>query len=226
MLNFFITGTDTGIGKTWFTISLMSALKKRGLCVTGMKPIATGAKRTKKGLINEDARLIKQHCSKTISYDLINPLVFELPAAPNIAAREKGIAIDIEEAIKNYNILKSISDVVVVEGVGGWRVPITNEDYLSELVKRLDLSVILVVGVRLGCINHALLTAEAISSDGFKLCGWVSSHLDRVYSTGEETVNTLKKRLNCPHIADFAHCSDFDPDKLAKQIAPAFISKI
>ena len=134
--------------------------------------------------------------------------------------------IDIEEAIKNYNILKSISDVVVVVGVGGWRVPITNEDYLSELVKRLDLSVILVVGVRLGCINHALLTAEAISSDGFKLCGWVSSHLDRVYSTGEETVNTLKKRLNCPHIADFAHCSDFDPDKLAKQIAPAFISKI
>ena len=119
--------------------------------------------------------------------------------------------IDIEEAIKNYNILKSISDVVVVEGVGGWRVPITNEDYLSELVKRLDLSVILVVGVRLGCINHALLTAEAISSDGFKLCGWVSSHLDSVYSTGEETVNTLKKRLNCPHIADFAHCSDFDP---------------
>ena len=226
MLNFFITGTDTGIGKTWFTISLMSALKKRGLCVTGMKPIATGAKRTKKGLINEDARLIKQHCSKTISYDLINPLVFELPAAPNIAAREKGIVIDIEEAIKNYNILKSISDVVVVEGVGGWRVPITNEDYLSELVKRLDLSVILVVGVRLGCINHALLTAEAISSDGFKLSGWVSSHLDTVYSTGEETVNTLKKRLNCPHIADFAHCSDFDPDKLAKQIAPAFISKI
>ena len=115
---------------------------------------------------------------------------------------------------------------MVVEGVGGWRVPITNEDYLSELVKRLDLSVILVVGVRLGCINHALLTAEAISSDGFKLCGWVSSHLDRVYSTGEETVNTLKKRLNCPHIADFAYCSDFDPDKLAKQIAPAFISKI
>jgi len=116
-----------------------------------------------------------------------------------------------------------MADVVVVEGIGGWRVPITDEYYLSEFVKRLDLSVILVVGIRLGCINHAILTTEAIRSDGHNLCGWVSNHLDRVYSHGEETVKTIKKRLNCPHIADFPFCGDFEPEKLAQQINPVFI---
>ena len=226
MSNYFITGTDTGIGKTRFTISLMSAVKKRGFCVTGMKPFATGASMTKKGLVNEDAKLIRQHCSKTIPYDLVNPFVYELPAAPSIAAKKQAAAINIEEAMESYNTMKSAGDIMVIEGIGGWRVPISDEYYLSEFVKRLNLPVILVVGVKLGCINHALLTAEAIYSDGLSLCGWGSNHLDRVYPAREETVSTLKKRLNCPHIADFGYCRDFDPDKLAQQIDPSFISMI
>ena len=226
MTNFFITGTDTEVGKTWLTVSLMTALKKRGHKVMGMKPFATGAKMTKKGLINEDAKLIIKHCSKTTSYELVNPFVCNLAAAPTIAAEKEKVAVDLDQIIKNYNALTCISDVLIMEGIGGWRVPITGKYHVSELVKRLNLPVILVVGVRLGCINHAILTAESICSDGLKLAGWVSNHLDRVYSHGEETVKAIKTRLNCPHIADFSYCSDFDPDKLAAQIDPAFISKI
>ena len=226
MLNFFITGTDTEIGKTWFTVSLMTMLKKNGFSVMGMKPFATGATMTQDGLINEDARLIMQSCSKPAPYDLINPFVCEQPAAPTIASKRENVSIDLDQIIKSYNTLKSMADVVVVEGIGGWRVPITDEYYLSEFVKRLDLSVILVVGIRLGCINHAILTEEAIRSDGHDLCGWASNRLDRVYSHGEETVKIIKKRLNCPHIAIFRYCGDYEPEILAEQIDPILIKKI
>ena len=226
MTNFFITGTDTETGKTWFTIALMTALKKTGFDVMGMKPLATGATENEKKLVNGDASLIVDHSSKTVSYDLVNPIVCRLSVAPTIACEIERVKVDLNQIIKNYNILKSMSDVLVVEGIGGWRVPITQEYDLSELVKRLNLSVIMVVGLRLGCINHAILTADAIKSDGLNLCGWASNHLDRVYFHAEETIKILKKRLNCPHIADFGYCSNFDPDKLAKQIDPAFISEI
>ena len=223
MTNFFITGTDTGVGKTWFTVSLMTALKQRGFKVMGMKPVATGAIMTKNGLINEDAKLIMQNCSQKVSYNLINPFVFELPIAPHVAAKHKGVVIDLDQIIKNYHLLRSMCDVLVVEGVGGWRVPVTNEHSLTDLVSKFDLSVILVVGMRLGCINHAILTAEAINADGMNLCGWVSNRLDTVYSQSEETIEALKKRLDCPHIADLRYNSNFDPNKIAEEIAPAFI---
>ena len=223
MTNFFITGTDTGVGKTWFTVAFMAALKERGLNVMGMKPIATGAEKIKDRLINEDAKLIMQNCSQKVSYNLINPFVFELPIAPHVAAKHEGVVIELDQITKNYHLLKSMCDVLVVEGVGGWRVPVTNEHSLTDLVSKLNLSVILVVGMRLGCINHAILTAEAINADGINLCGWVSNHLDRVYSNSEETIETLKKRLHCPHIADLRYNSNFDPNKIAKEIAPAFI---
>jgi dethiobiotin synthetase len=223
MTNFFITGTDTGVGKTWFTVAFMTALKERGLNVMGMKPIATGAEKIKDRLINEDAKLIMQNCSQKVSYNLINPFVFELPIAPHVAAKHEGVVIELDQITKNYHLLKSMCDVLVVEGVGGWRVPVTNEHSLTDLVSKLNLSVILVVGMRLGCINHAVLTAEAIRADGLNLCGWVSNHLDRVYSNSEETIETLKKRLHCPHIADLRYNSNFDPNEIAKEIAPAFI---
>ena len=223
MTNFFITGTDTGVGKTWFTVAFMAALKGRGLNVMGMKPIATGAEKIKDRLINEDAKLIMQNCSQKVSYNLINPFVFELPIAPHVAAKHEGVVIELDQITKNYHLLKSMCDVLVVEGVGGWRVPVTNERSLTDLVSKLNLSVILVVGMRLGCINHAILTAEAINADGINLCGWVSNHLDTVYSQSEETIEALKKRLDCPHIADLRYNSNFDPNKIAKEIAPAFI---
>ena len=142
MTNFFITGTDTGVGKTWFTVAFMTALKRRGLNVMGMKPIATGAEKIKDKLINKDAELIMQNCSQTVSYDLINPFVFELPSAPHVAAKHEGVVIDLDQIIKNYYLLKSMCDALVVEGVGGWRVPVTDKYSLADLVSKLNLSVI------------------------------------------------------------------------------------
>ena len=226
MTNFFITGTDTGVGKTWFTVAFMGALKRKGLSVMGMKPIATGAEKTKGRLINEDAKLILQNCSQMVSYNLVNPFVFELPSSPHVAAKHQGTVIDLDQIIKNYHFLKSMCDVLVVEGVGGWRTPITDEHSLTDLVSKLNVSVILVVGMRLGCINHAILTAEAIKADGLNLCGWVSNNLDRVYSNSEETIKTLKKRLDCPHIGNLLYNSDFDPDKLSTEISLSFIPSI
>ena len=218
MTNFFITVSDTGVGKTWFTVAFMAALKRRGLNVMGMKPIATGAEKIKDKLINEDAKLIMQNCSQRVSYNLVNPFVFELPSSPHVAAKHQGTVIDLDQIIKNYHFLKSMCDVLVVEGVGGWRTPITDEHSLTDLVSKLNVSVILVVGMRLGCINHAILTAEAIKADGLNLCGWASNHLDRVYSDSEETIKTLKKRLNCPHIANLPHNNDFDPSFSTVQV--------
>lgn len=226
MKHFFITGTDTEVGKTWFTVSLMVALKKRGFDVMGMKPIATGAKIIDNKLVNEDAELIMKHCSKKTSYNLINPFVYELPAAPSIAANYESTRIDQDQIIENYNNLRSISDVMVVEGLGGWRAPITDKSLLSDIALRLNIPIIMVVGMKLGCINHAILTADAIRGDGLNLYGWVSNNLDTVYSTSTETIKTLKKRLNCPHIANFSFMANFDPDKLSTEISTSFISGI
>lgn len=214
----FITGTDTGVGKTWFTVTLMEALKKQGHQVAGMKPIASGAKLNDGRLINEDAMLIMHHCSEATNYELINPVVFELPVAPHIAASQKNEIIDLDQIIASYDQLASNSGSVIVEGIGGWRVPITGKTSLVDLVRVLDLPVIMVVGLRPGCINHAILTAEAIRADGVILRGWVSNQLEKDYLFKRETIDTLKERLACPHIADLAYMNDFEPDKMLERI--------
>ena len=226
MKNFFVTGTDTGVGKTWFTIALMTALKNAEYSVGGMKPIATGAEMINSELINEDAKLIMQNCSHKVSYNLVNPFVFALPAAPHIAAEIEHRIIDPSQIIKNFHTLNSAFDILIMEGIGGWRVPINDKYAFSDLVETLNLSVILVVGLRLGCINHAILTSESIKSQGIRLCGWASRHLDSTYDTPMETIRTLKKRLNCPHIGHLPYNSNFDRDKLSTEVSPSFISQI
>ncbi|MCZ6804005.1 MAG: dethiobiotin synthase [Proteobacteria bacterium] len=214
----FITGTDTGVGKTRFTVILMEALKKQGHQVAGMKPIASGAILDDGSLINEDARLIMHHCSKVTRYDLINPVVFEPPVAPHIAASQKKEIVDLDKIIASYGQLASNDRFVVVEGIGGWRAPISDNKSIVDLVRMLDLPVILVVGIRLGCINHAILTVEAIRTDGVNLCGWVSNQLDKDYLFKQETIDTLNERLDCPQIADLAYKKDFEPDKMLDRI--------
>ena len=213
----FITGTDTGVGKTRFTIALMQALKKNGLKVSGMKPVATGAKKVDGTLINEDANLIQQNSSDIPPYELVNPVVFEPPVAPHIAASKAGVTIDIKQIAESYKALASQSEFVIVEGVGGWRVPLSDKDTLTSLVQILEIPVILIIGLRLGCINHALLTAEAIIADDVKLTGWVGNLLEKDYLYKQETINTLKQRLICPHIIDLDYSGDFIPDKLIGQ---------
>jgi dethiobiotin synthetase len=214
----FITGTDTGVGKTWFTVTLMEALKKQGHQTAGMKPIACGANYINGKLMNDDATLIMQHCSQPTDYELINPVVLELPVAPNIAASCVNKTIDLDQIVASYHRLAANSEKVVVEGIGGWRVPISNKISTVDLVRELSLPVIMVVGVRLGCISHALLTAEAIRADGLGLCGWVSNQLENDNPYKRETIVTLKERLACPHIADIPYTGGFEPEKLLKSI--------
>lgn len=214
----FITGTDTGVGKTWFTVILMEALKKQGHQVAGMKPIASGAILDDGSLINEDARLIMHHCSKVTRYDLINPVVFEPPVAPHIAATQKKEIIDLDQIVSSYDQLALNSKIVIVEGIGGWRVPISDKTSMVDLVRMLDLPVIMVVGIRLGCINHAILSAEAIRADGITLCGWVSNQLDKDYLFKQETIDTLNEKLACPRIADLSYMKNFEPDEMLDRI--------
>ncbi len=214
----FITGTDTEVGKTCFTVSLMETLKKQGKIVAGMKPIASGASLRNGKLINDDANLIMQHCSHPTDYDLINPFVFEPPVAPHIAAQQKKEKIDINQILSCYEQLLSINDYVVVEGVGGWRVPLSGGLSIVDLVQALSLPVILVVGLKLGCINHSILTAEAIKADGLNLLGWISNHLYKDYMYAEETIITLKKYLPCPQIADLPYLDDFQIIKPMEKI--------
>ncbi len=219
----FITGTDTGVGKTWFTLALMQALKRRGYKTNGMKPVASGGSYINGQLMNEDARLILEHCDEPVNYEHINPFVFETPVSPNFAAIKAGEIVELDQIIASYNRLASVCDTVVVEGVGGWRVPLSDKIGTADLVRELELPVILVVGLRLGCINHAILTAEAIKADGINLCGWASNQLDKDYLHKEDTVELLNEELACPNIANLDHMLALNAEEMGEKIDASFI---
>ena len=216
---FFITGTDTGIGKTWSTLALMQACKIGGMKVAGMKPVASGSEETGGELRNEDALMIQSYCSRPYPYELINPYVFREPIAPHIAAAKNGITISIGKIVDAYRLLSEKSDVVMVEGIGGWRVPITEDHTTSEMVEALDLPVILVVGLRLGCINHALLTNQVIQSDNIKLAGWIVSCVDKEYLETEKTIQTLIEKIDAPLLGKLPFSPVCDVEALGKHIS-------
>jgi len=217
--DYFITGTDTGVGKTWATLALMKALQDKGKVVVGMKPVASGCTKIDEDLHNDDAVKILQQSSKrpsqTLDYKTVNPYAFEQAVAPHIAAGLAGVKIDIEKIADDFYLLKEDADCVLVEGIGGWCVPLGSEDMLADLVKRLDLQVILIIGLRLGCINHALSTVRAIQADGVNLCGWMTSQLDPDYAFLEETMMTLQARISAPLLGNLPHMEKFDLEILA-----------
>jgi dethiobiotin synthetase len=217
--DYFITGTDTGVGKTWVTLALMKALQDKGKVVVGMKPVASGCTKIYEDLRNDDAVKILQQSSKrpsqTLDYKTVNPYAFEQAVAPHIAAGLAGVKIDIEKIADDFYLLKEGADCVLVEGIGGWCVPLGSEDMLADLVKRLDLQVILIIGLRLGCINHALSTVRAIQADGVNLCGWMTSQLDPDYAFLEETMMTLQARISAPLLGNLPHMEKFDLEILA-----------
>ena len=219
MSDYFITGTDTGVGKTWATLALMKAMQDKGKVVVGMKPVASGCTKTDEDLHNDDAVKILQQSSKrpsqTLDYKTVNPYAFEQAVAPHIAAGLAGVKIDIEKIADDFYLLKEGADCVLVEGIGGWCVPLGSEDMLADLVKRLDLQVILIIGLRLGCINHALSTVRAIQADGVHLCGWMTSQLDPDYAFLEETMMTLQARISAPLLGNLPHMEKFDLEILA-----------
>lgn len=212
---FFITGTDTDSGKTVAAISLMQCLQSRGEQVLGMKPVAAGAEQTPAGLRNDDALKLQAQGSSLQPYATINPYLFVPPIAPHLAAEQAAVTIDFDNIADCFEQLATAADRVVVEGAGGWRVPLGAQGTIAELAKRLRLPVILVVGLRLGCINHALLSAESILATGATLAGWIGSRVDPAMCQAEANIATLRQQLPGPCLGIIPHLDD----PFAKQAA-------
>ncbi len=194
----FITGTDTDCGKTLVTLGFMQLCLERGLKTTGMKPVAAGALRTRDGLLNPDALAIQGLSKPRLPYEAVNPYCFEPAVAPHLAAKLAGVSIDLDEIGRQYRQLCKSHDAVIVEGAGGWKVPLNDTQDMAGMCQRLDLPVVLVVGLRLGCINHALLSMDAILSSGRPLLGWIANHVDANMSLAEDNIQTLKQRIKAP----------------------------
>lgn len=188
---FFITGTDTGAGKTHVSLRLMRVLQGEGLTVVGMKPVASGAAWNGERWVNEDALALCKACSMTVEYEWVNPYAFELPVAPHIAAKLTGTTVEFSRLRDAYERLAARADCVVVEGVGGWKVPLNADEDVADLAGAFDLPVLLVVGLRLGCINHALLTYESMVRSGVNIAGWIANHLEPDLLRAEDVVETL-----------------------------------
>lgn len=197
-MHYFVTGTDTDCGKTLVTLGFMQLCKQRGLKTAGMKPVAAGALRTHDGLLNPDALAIQSLCEPALSYAQINPYCFEPAVAPHLAAAQTDTRIELNAISEQYQELCNSHDAVIVEGAGGWKVPLNDQTDMADLCQKLQLPVILVVGLRLGCINHALLSADAILASGQPLAGWIANHVDANMSLAEDNIQTLKQRIKAP----------------------------
>lgn len=196
---FFVTGTDTEVGKTTIAAGLLHAARRAGLSTAAAKPVASGCEMTAGGLRNSDALALLAECTLPMRYEQVNPFAFEPAIAPHLAAREAGVELSVERLAEPVRRMLALqADFSLVEGAGGWRVPLAGRENLSDLVLLLGLPVILVVGVRLGCINHALLSAEAIERDGLRLTGWVANIVDPATSRLDENLATLGERLAAP----------------------------
>ncbi|MFT4256318.1 MAG: dethiobiotin synthase [Pseudoxanthomonas sp.] len=194
----YVTGTDTGAGKTVASVALLHGLRARGLRATGMKPVASGCPDTAQGWRNDDALALQAASAPLPDYADLNPYALPLPVAPEIAAREAGVDIGLETLRAAHARLRASADVVVVEGVGGWAAPLSATLDQADLVHALRLPVVLVVGLRLGCVNHARLSARAIAADGCELVGWIASEVDPAMARIDENFAILQSRLPVP----------------------------
>lgn len=194
----FITGTDTGVGKTRAAHTLLFAATRAGLRAVGMKPVASGCRVTPEGLRSEDARMLMQAANVTAAYEDINPYAFAPAISLNLAAREAGATIQLNVIREHFKKLLAKADYVVVEGAGGWFAPISDEHTMADVARALELPVVLVVGMRLGCLNHALLTQAAIERSELSFAGWIANCLDPTMERFEENLATLESRLRAP----------------------------
>jgi len=196
---YFVTGTDTDVGKTAISVGLIERANRAGLRTIGLKPLAAGCEQTPEGLRNQDALQLQQAASVQLSYEQVNPVALIDPMAPHLAAlREKRRLSADRLAAFCRGALMQPADFVLIEGAGGWRVPLNPSENLAQLPKLLEIPVILVVGIELGCINHALLTAEAIARDGLRLAGWVANLIDPEMEGGQENIDTIRASLRAP----------------------------
>ena len=205
---FFVTGTDTGVGKTCVSVGMVRALQAQGHVVVGMKPVASGCVESSTGLVNEDALELQACASFTMPYHQVNPYAFAPAIAPHVAAQAAGTEIEIPVITATCRQLSAEADRVVVEGVGGWLVPINGHQTMADVAIELDLPIVLVVAVRLGCLNHALLTAAAIRDSGLPLAGWVANRMHPDCERQDENVAALLERLPAPLLADIAYAEE------------------
>lgn len=201
----FITGTDTGIGKTRASVALLRALASGGVRAVGMKPVASGCEWIDGHFSNEDARALIAASAPAPAYEVCNPFALRDAVAPHLAAAAQGVTIALEPLQAAYAALAATADCVVVEGAGGWAVPLGPQLMQADIPRALGLPVILVVGLRLGCINHALLSARAIHDDGCTLLGWIGNALDPAQPLQADNVATLRERIGAPCLGLIAH---------------------
>jgi dethiobiotin synthetase len=217
----FVSGTDTGVGKTIAAAALLVALNRAGCTALGMKPVASGCVAARDGLRNDDAELLIAHGAFPVPYAQVNPFALAEPIAPHLAARGANTQLALEPVRAAFAALQAAGDFVVVEGVGGWMVPLSAALMQSDLVRALALPVILVVGLRLGCINHALLSARAIAADGCRLIGWIGNRIDPHMARADDNLGTLRERLPAPCLGVLPFCADPDPRALADELESA-----
>ncbi len=197
---YFIAGTDTEVGKTYVTCQLLEYYKAQGLTTVAIKPVAAGVI-SQAEPVNADVLKLQQAMTVSLPVEDINPVLLTAPLSPNIAARRQGMTLTVEEiALSCKPALQTQADIILVEGCGGWLCPLNSTETMADLVKRLNLEVILVVGLRLGCLNHSLLTAEVMKSSGCRLSGWIANCIDPGMQAVNENINTLKSRLQLPLI--------------------------
>ena len=216
--NWFVTGTDTEVGKTAVSCALLTAVKRAGLTTAAVKPVAAGCDENGR---NEDALQLMAAMTETLDYDQVNPLALADAVAPHIAAEREGRRM---QASRIAGVCRGVmltgADFVLIEGAGGWRVPINQRETLADVAVQLQTGVILVVGMRLGCINHALLTAEAITRDGLPLAGWVANQPGPRMACHEENLDTLRRLLPAPLLGEVPYLSPWVVEDAANYLDP------
>lgn len=215
---FFITGTDTDVGKTTIALGLMAAFKKTGMSVAAFKPVSAGCVQTENGLRNADALQLMQQASVEFPYEVINPYAFEPAIAPHIAAAEQKIDMNIDTIVQAYHKIAAEVDVVIVEGAGGWLVPINDNETMADVACALQLEITQVVGLKLGCLSHALLTTESISAHGLTQIGWITNQCANDMPYQKENIRSLQLRLSGDYLGHIPFLGQLTPKDIAQHL--------
>lgn len=207
---FFITGTDTGVGKTLVSAALVHTFAQQGWRSAGLKPVAAGCEMHEGQLLSDDVVQLRDASNVALPLEVVNPYAFEPPLAPHIAAEMARTSIDMQIILQAFKKAAEATDILVVEGVGGFRVPLSAHQDTADLAQALGLPVLLVVGLRLGCLSHALLTVEAIAARGLHLCGWIANGIDPHMAAQQENLQALRERIAAPCLAELPYQAQAD----------------
>lgn len=213
----FVTGTDTDVGKTLISVSILKACAEMGLTTAGFKPVSAGCQQTVEGLRNDDALQLQQASSIVLPYEQVNPIAYKDPVAPHLAAAKSKRPIDPQLLDKSLaNLQRYQVDVLLVEGAGGWHLPLNRHQTLSNWVQRQQMDVILVVGLKLGCLNHALLTIESVRHAGLKLIGWVANQIDPQMAYLQDNIDSLAQLIDAPCLGSIPYLTSQAEHNAAK----------